>query len=391
MTPLEYAGEIAAGLESGQVWIDPEAEYLVPQAAREELEAKAAAVDWPVYAIVTGRDQRDLDLATLVHGQLGAEEGVYLIVEPGSSFVTSKVELDDAELSREVHQRIEAGDRGSGTGNEGVSRLQGVLDSLADEDFEVTEHSTGLEHAPAPAPRTEYVGLGTDLVYALVMVPLVLAVAIAVAFGVRRRRRKPVPRYELPASLLRSASRVRREEMRRELSADSLDIARRLSELDTVSLAPELSARVTHGLDAYALAGRIVDDPAASRADLSGALVLLRTAAHDIAEVEATGGRRALGSGRRRAEDPARLCVVDPGHGRSASVADAPVEGHRGARIPVCADCAADLRAGREPAWLLEDGVPYVQGDSVWARTLFGAVGGDLVELIGTDRGEQAR
>jgi hypothetical protein len=51
-------------------------------------------------------------------------------------------------------------------------------------------------------------------------------------------------------------------------------------------------------------------------------------------------------------------------------------------RVPVCSNCLGDLASGRELQWLYDGDRPYVEGGTVWARTLFGAIGGDLVTAL---------
>ena len=59
---------------------------------------------------------------------------------------------------------------------------------------------------------------------------------------------------------------------------------------------------------------------------------------------------------------------------------------------PACGACAADVEAGRSPDWLYDGATPCAEADTVWARTLFGAVGDDLAtqlprEKPGSQRG----
>lgn len=154
-----------------------------------------------------------------------------------------------------------------------------------------------------------------------------------------------------------------------------------LRSFETGSLGEKQARQVEHGLDAYATAGRIVDDPASGLVDLAGALVLLSTAARDLDAVERAAAPVRGGLGRRGGAEPRRLCVFDPTHGEStADVRDADRAG--GARVPACAACAADLQGGRTPDWLYDGAQPYVETDSVWAQTLFGTVGEDLVTQL---------
>ncbi|SMX93738.1 hypothetical protein BI49514_02599 [Brevibacterium iodinum ATCC 49514] len=51
-------------------------------------------------------------------------------------------------------------------------------------------------------------------------------------------------------------------------------------------------------------------------------------------------------------------------------------------RVPVCGSCLSDLHSGRELQWIFDGDRPYVEGRSVWAKTRFGAIGGDLVTAL---------
>jgi hypothetical protein len=183
----------------------------------------------------------------------------------------------------------------------------------------------------------------------------------------------------MPADLLRDAAQMQRSRIRAALIEDTLGIAARLRALDARGLPAQQADEVRRGLDAYTFAGRLVDADDVTRADLAGALVLLT-------EAGAAGGRKGAAGGRRGASRTraARLCTVDPTHGASSAWARLPRGAGAGTTppLPVCAPCQRDLAAGRTPAWLHDRGRPYVERDTVWSRTRFGAEDGDLVEMI---------
>ena len=154
-------------------------------------------------------------------------------------------------------------------------------------------------------------------------------------------------------------------------------------------------------LDAYQIARAIVDDGEAERIDLAGAMVLLRQAGREIAEVKlhksAKRGTKSRKSDVARATSstksaktrglPQSLCTVNPLHGeaRSNQLVSTERKGHlagKSVRVPVCSSCLSDLHSGRELHWIFDGDRPYVEGRSVWAQTLFGAIGGDLVTAL---------
>lgn len=100
---------------------------------------------------------------------------------------------------------------------------------------------------------------------------------------------------------------------------------------------------------------------------------------------------------RRRGDGVWVPCFTNPTHGEGRT--RAAVGG--GLEVPVCEQCAARIRKGRETGTLLtspESGrrrwarprpVPYYEVDSVWARTGFGALGDELWREIGRERGRE--
>lgn len=154
-------------------------------------------------------------------------------------------------------------------------------------------------------------------------------------------------------------------------------------------------------LDAYQMARSIVDETEAERIDLAGAMVLLRQAGREIAEVKLhrstkRGAKTGKSDSARSAGStksaktrglPQSLCTVNPLHGeaRSNQLVSTERKGHlagKSVRVPVCGSCLSDLHFGRELQWIFDGDRPYVEGRSVWAQTLFGAIGGDLVTAL---------
>lgn len=398
MGQLTYAQDVAESLRENPLCIDSAIANDVRSKTRESIEEELAAQSddgIPVYVIITERDKVDSDLGVIIHAALGGQDSIILTLAPSEGIVWSTVNVP-ADQALEYHQRIDAGE--GSPGDPPATQVVGILRSLRDESFEVQENYDSSVEQPPPEPRTEVIDPGAGLASALVLIPVLMAAAAVTASVILKRRRRARARYRLPAKMLTHARELQASSLRRDLSEDSLHIAERLQGFDTDHLDDEQTRRVEHGLDAYALAGRIVDDPASGPVDLAGALVLLSIAARDLDAVERSAPQ-ARGAARRRrgqAAEPAgmkprRLCAFDPTHGESTSeVRDDSRAG--GARIPACAHCAADVEAGRSPDWLYDGAKPYVEADTIWARTLFGAVGDDHVtqlqrEKPGSQRG----
>ena len=79
------------------------------------------------------------------------------------------------------------------------------------------------------------------------------------------------------------------------------------------------------------------------------------------------------------------LCALNPTHGRSTGT------GRWGSSpsLPLCKACLADVRGKRAPEVLDDGGRPYLERDTVWARTAFGALVSDLPTEVVRDRIER--
>jgi hypothetical protein len=104
----------------------------------------------------------------------------------------------------------------------------------------------------------------------------------------------------------------------------------------------------------------------------------------DLAQ-NALGAARAAAHGQ-PVHEVTPLCALNPTHGRSTTT------GRWGASptLPVCQACARDLKAKRAPEVLDDGGRPYLERDTVWARTAFGALVSDLVAEVVRDRAQRS-
>lgn len=400
------ADPLAQSLAGDPVHVTAAAEARVPDEAAAQLREKAQALPYPVHVVLVDdalNEESGSELVDLLADRVG-EDGVYLVASPHGR-VSSAVVEDGTEALDDAREAI-ASTQGSGSGYEGVRLVSTALDALA-EDAGVAV-ADGEARDAGTSDRAEGMGEGTtgqsteppggpdfsadQLVLGVLLAGIVVAAAVFAVVGLVSRRRAArlalPPRVRMPADLLRDAAQMQRSRIRAALIEDTLGIAARLRALDARGLPAHQADEVRRGLDAYTFAGRLVDADDVTRADLAGALVLLMEAvdAVDRAESAAAGGPTGAAGGRRGASrtDAARLCTVDPTHGAASARARLPRGAGAGTTppLPVCALCQRDLTAGRTPAWLHDRGRPYVERDTVWSRTCFGAEDGDLVEMI---------
>jgi hypothetical protein len=252
------------------------------------------------------------------------------------------------------------------------------------------EVATVLEEARAQSPYYSGAsddGGSTGWVVAGVVLAVVLVVALAVAWFVTRLRHTWVrdslgaaPAFTLPAS---TVDRIRDAHDRR-LERETREEVLALGEaLDDTEIGPRHDrAAWQAALDQYDAARRVLDlaeDP--DVLDVVGALVLARRGRAALAA--ATSGR---------AWTPGTGCYLNPLHGasterrrlRSSPSSDS---GSGEQAVPVCAECRADLAAGRTPDVLdvVHGGVPrhYFETDvEPWASTGYGALEPDLVQAL---------
>ena len=402
----DLADALAQSLADDPVHVTAAAEARVPDAAAAQLREKAQSLPYPVHVVLVDdalNEESGSELVDLLADRVG-EDGVYLVASPYGRLSSAVVEHGTEAL--DGAQEAIASTQGSGSGYEGVRLVSTALDALAkdagvegmsgengeqgtsDRADGTGEGSTGQSSEPLDGPDFS----ADQLVVGVLLAGIVVAAAVFAVVGLVTRRRAArlalPPRVRMPADLLRDAAQMQRSRIRAALIEDTLGIAARLRALDARGLPAHQADEVRRGLDAYTFAGRLVDADDVTRADLAGALVLLTEAgdAVDAGEAAAAGGRQSAAGGRRGASraDAARLCTVDPTHGASSARARLPRGAGAGTTppLPVCAPCQRDLAAGRTPAWLHDRGRPYVERDTVWSRTRFGAEDGDLVEMI---------
>ncbi|MEO9325911.1 hypothetical protein ABFT23_20625 [Nocardioides sp. C4-1] len=266
---------------------------------------------------------------------------------------------------------------------EGVERLA-ELTTYSPRDLETASDAARearCERDPDVCSSSAEEGPGggtTGIVVALVVAVTVLA-AVAMLLRAVRRAREAGPRRERVFSLPPSAIERIREAHDRRLEQRARDEMLALGELID---ATEIGARHDRAswqaaLDHYdAARWALSRDEDPDVLDVVGAIVLAGRGAAALAAAE-----------RGRTWEPPLSCYLNPLH-------QAPTGHHRltdadsaGRRVPVCARCLADLKAGRLPDTLdvAVDGRPAHYFDAAaepWASTGYGALERDLVTAV---------
>jgi hypothetical protein len=198
---------------------------------------------------------------------------------------------------------------------------------------------------------------------------LVIGIGLVAGLLVLRRRRggaRPAhaPLPIVPDRVFEHALAAQRADLAEDADRELLALAALLDEAPVPSSSDAQDA-YQRALDAYTSARRRMTAEAPT-VDLVGVLVLVDHARDHLARAAALDARRTPAR-------PTPLCFFHPLHGRSAKT----VAWRDGLRVPACATCASDLRAGRTPDALRDGDRPYFEGDTVWARTGYGAFDDD--------------
>ncbi|UVI37178.1 hypothetical protein [Brevibacterium spongiae] len=403
----QQAQTIAEALNTDPVYVTNAAQGEMNETLLQKAETKIDGLDFDAFVIVTGGEGVDRNLLEQVKVFNGGE-GVFIMIDTNTDLAVDYAFDDQHDLQMQVMDQLSVGRDQWSYSTPSVTKLNMLLDLYADPQ-EAPEWETGQEEAPGSEVQTVE-GAGSTATLFLGGAVLVLALVIAIIWFARsRRERKQAARtrrqFELPARLLDRVDDLQRKTLREGLSEDTTELADEITQLQTQNLSTSDAEGVERALDAYQMARTIVDDSEAERIDLAGAMVLLRQAGREIAEVKlhrsAKRGAKARKSGAARTSGstrsartqglPQSLCTVNPLHGeaRSNQLVSTERKGHlagRSVRVPVCGSCLSDLHSGHELQWIYDGDRPYVEGRSAWAQTLFGAIGGDLVTALHRQR-----
>ncbi|MFP3397073.1 hypothetical protein ACSBQT_17225 [Brevibacterium sp. H602] len=398
----QQAQTIAEALNTDPVYVTNAAKGEINDTLLQKAETKIDSLDFDVYVIITGGEGADRDLLEQVK-VFNGDEGAFIMIDTNTDLAVDYTFEDQHDLQMQVMEQMSVGREQWSHSTPSQTKLNMLLDLYADPQ-EAPEYETGQEASGSEVQTVD--GSNSTATLFLGGAVLVLALVIAVVWFARSRRERAKAartrrRFELPARLLDRVDDLQRKTLREGLNEDTTELADEITQLQTQDLSTADAEGVERALDAYQMARGIVDDTEAERIDLAGAMVLLRQAGREIAEVKLhrstkrgartrkTGSARASGSTKSAKSRglPQSLCTVNPLHGeaRSNQLVSTERKGHlagKSVRVPVCGSCLSDLHSGRELQWIFDGDRPYVEGRSVWAQTLFGAIGGDLVTAL---------
>jgi organic radical activating enzyme len=398
----QQAQTIAEALNTDPVYVTNAAKGEINDTLLQKAETKIDSLDFDVYVIITGGEGADRDLLEQVK-VFNGDEGAFIMIDTNTDLAVDYTFEDQHDLQMQVMEQMSVGREQWSHSTPSQTKLNMLLDLYADPQ-EAPEYETGQEASGSEVQTVD--GSNSTATLFLGGAVLVLALVIAVIWLARSRRERAKAartrrRFELPARLLDRVDDLQRKTLREGLNEDTTELADEITQLQTQDLSTADAEGVERALDAYQMARGIVDDTEAERIDLAGAMVLLRQAGREIAEVKLhrstkrgartrkTGSARASGSTKSAKSRglPQSLCTVNPLHGeaRSNQLVSTERKGHlagKSVRVPVCGSCLSDLHSGRELQWIFDGDRPYVEGRSVWAQTLFGAIGGDLVTAL---------
>ena len=396
----QQAQTIAEALKTDPVYVTNAAKGEINDTLLQKAETKIDNLDFDVFVIVTGDEGADRDLLEQIKVFNGGE-GSFIMIDTSTDLAVDYTFEDQHDLQMQVMDQLAVGHDQWSYSTPSETKLNMLLDLYADPQ-EAPKFESGQE---APGSEVQTVeGPSSTATLFLGGAVLVLALVVALIWFARSRRERVKAartrrRFELPARLLDRVDDLQRKTLREGLSEDTTELAAEITQLQTQNLSTADAEGAERALDAYQMARAIVDDAEAERIDLAGAMVLLRQAGREIAEVKLhkstkrgarkSGGSRASGSAKSAKNRglPQSLCTVNPLHGEAQSnqLVSTERKGHlagKSVRVPVCAGCLSDLQSGRELQWIFDGDRPYVEGRSVWAQTLFGAIGGDLVTAL---------
>jgi hypothetical protein len=388
MTPKE----IAAKLRSSPLVVDPSLEDAVPKAQRDAVLIAIRQAPYPVWVVfvpLTPGDRYGGDgsrLLDVVQSRLG-RNGVYVTID--QVLTTRDFGVDDSHP--DLFSATEVGQFGTADYQEPkIAKIRRFVEALSLSDAELarrfarTEARMRATRAAVDGPASS-TGDGEGDGGSGWLLPVLLGLGAVLAGLVtlqvvryRRRGARPAAPDEplIPARVFEHAATAQAGELRDQIEARLLEFAARIDRRPTPER-PGAQARQQHALDAYAAARRVLAQRP-EMVDLVGALVLVEDGTRALADAEALeAGRPAPG--------PSQLCFFDPRHPGACEL----VDWERGLRVPACRACRDDLRAGRPPDALRDDGRPWFETDSLWARTGFGVFEPDLAERV--LRGEQHR
>lgn len=348
----------------------------------DKAQATADGLDFDVFVIAVDSPRVDNELLEQIAEATGSD-GAFLMINDTSDLGAHVVFEDRNELQTQLMDQHSIARDEWNVSSPSTTKLNILLDLYAHPEARKDENTGTGQEAPGSEVTTVdssgsfapmFLG-GAVLILALVIAGIWLARTLRKRAGATQMQK----RFQLPDRLLDRVDTLQRRSLRETINADTTQLAEEIDRLQTQNLDSASAAKVERGLDAYQIARTIVDDEASERIDLAGAMVLLRQAGREIAEAGA--GRRTRRGSRSSSGLPESLCAINPLHGEAQSTTRVDAGG-ASVRMPVCTSCRHDLQADNQLQWIFDGDRPYVEGSSVWARTLFGAIGSDLVTAL---------
>jgi len=306
---------VASALRSNPVYNDPAAENALTSGQAADLRSQITATGVPIYIAVLpesaaaetgGPDALLSDLRNAV-----GRAGVYAVIA-GDSFRAGSTEGSVTAIADEAFQTQRSGGP------------YAVLEAfVAGVGAEYGGSSSGSSSATTAG--SSGFPFGT-----LIFLAVIVLVVVAVIVWARRRSR--------------AAQAKRIAALRGVLDEDVTQLGERLGSFDLSDprLDDEGRADLQKALDSYSRASDAAAR-ATSDGDVTRATNELEEGRYALACVEARMDGRALPAHR-------PPCFVDPRHGPSTDDVDWAPDGGPAHPVPVCASCAASLRAGSTPA-----------------------------------------
>ncbi len=375
--------EVTAALGKAPLFVDPALADAVPAAKRRAVLRAIEAAPVPVFVALVpltkgdrygGDGRRFLDV---VHGRL-SENGVYVTAEEGllkqSGFGIDEEKLQLSKAS--TVGNFESEDRDQPDIEKvlrfvkalGAPRLDARAQKVRDRlDARSGSYSVGPVRVDRGS-RSNDDGAGW-LGVLLVLAGLLVAGGLVLRWRRGRHARPEEEEPLIPRRIFEHARSAQAEELREDIEEQLVVFSEEIDKRPTPRTPGGTSAQQS-GLDAYTAARRVLQsDP--GMVDLVGALVLTHDGARALAEAQA------LEAGRNPPR-PVRLCFFDPRHGAATG------EIARGfaVSVPACAECRRALQAGGAPSPLLDDGEPWFESDSLWAKTGFGVFSDKLATRV---------
>lgn len=362
---------IAKALGSDPLYVDPAFEDAIRPSDLRRLRTALKTANEPVYLavvpIVPGDrfDGEPRALLSALRGRLG-RPGVYATYR--DYLITAS---DDANLQQRASMAAYVASFEGPYREPIASELLRFVRALDDPRLNARYEAQQGEADRGPAARGasgDDDGGGVPLWLVIVAGAVVLAIAGG-AIG-RRRGARAAPEAPplLPDRVFEHARRAQLHELRDRAEQEVIAFA------DAIDTAPDPSpgaAQAAYGraLDASSAATKLLEREPRT-VELAGVLVLIDRGREQLrAAVDATAGRR------HEASPP--LCFFDPLHGRATG------EARWTQRDVWCCDaCARDLRAGRNPQVLREDGRPWFERDGALAATGLGHFSDDLASRL---------